>query len=162
MAVLHQPYRAMIVGEAPSPDRDVEQPLCPHTTSGRRLAEILPGEYEADYLRRNLLEYRVRPGKWAVWHRRRAAASAGRMLYEWNAPPIAILLGRQVAEAFGLDYVPLKATWLGFLRVLIIPHPSGLNRWWNDQGNARRARRFLRRHVTDTVERRLRRAPIAT
>lgn len=147
-----QPHRAVIIGEAPSPDRDIVEPLCIHTTSGRRLADVLPGDYERDYRRRNVIEHRVRPGKWNVWHKRRAAAQAGRILFEWDAPPILILLGRQVAEAFGVDYRPCRATWIGNLRVLVIPHPSGLNRWWNGKGNRAKVRRFLRRYVTDTIE----------
>lgn len=58
-----------------------------------------------------------------------------------------IYLGRKVARAFGhrgrIEYmVPLQdqraqAAWC-------LPHPSGINRWWNAPGNLTTARTFLR------------------
>lgn len=58
-----------------------------------------------------------------------------------------IYLGRDVARAFGqkgdVEYlVPLtdaraQAAWC-------LPHPSGINQWWNKPGNVAAARTFLR------------------
>ena len=51
---------------------------------------------------------------------------------------------RNGAGAYGLGVVSfLEWTRVGRARVAVISHPSGVSRWWNDQGNARRAREFL-------------------
>lgn len=56
-----------------------------------------------------------------------------------------ILLGRRVAGAFGVE-----ADYLAVVRdhpcvFYLLPHPSGLNRWWNDERNCDAARAFLSR-----------------
>lgn len=33
-------------------------------------------------------------------------------------------------------------------RVVVIPHPSGVNRWWNDKANVRKASVFMRKVKT--------------
>ena len=57
----------------------------------------------------------------------------------------AMLLGRAVAAAFGVraDYLQARAHDV-FEEVVVVPHPSGLNRWWNDPNNERMARRKLK------------------
>lgn len=62
-----------------------------------------------------------------------------------------VLVGRNVTRAFGaleswdwLEWVHLRA-WdekYGGPRVSIMPHPSGLSRWWNDAKNVARAQRW--------------------
>jgi hypothetical protein len=54
------------------------------------------------------------------------------------------LAGRLVAQAFGLGRVPYFE-WRRFGRddVVVIPHPSGINRWWNDRHNRARVGVFL-------------------
>lgn len=52
-----------------------------------------------------------------------------------------VLLGRRVARAFGLQDQRL----FDFVdHVAVMPHPSGRSHWWNDPGNERRARAFMR------------------
>lgn len=60
-----------------------------------------------------------------------------------------LLVGRKTAEAFGVRGSFLE--WRPFHRghVAIFPHPSGINTWWNDGGNRRRATLFLRRFLRD-------------
>jgi hypothetical protein len=53
-----------------------------------------------------------------------------------------ILLGRSVAKAFGLNVGYLKWVNIGF-DVAVVPHPSGVNRWWNEARNKAAARRFM-------------------
>lgn len=47
-----------------------------------------------------------------------------------------VLLGRRVQHAFGLDHAaPFSTVTRNAGRgpvIISIPHPSGLNRWWND------------------------------
>lgn len=51
-----------------------------------------------------------------------------------------VLLGRRVAEAFGVPDLPLGA-WRG--NVTVIPHPSGRNRWYNNPLHRDAVRRVL-------------------
>ncbi len=58
-----------------------------------------------------------------------------------------ILLGKTVARAFGYDK-PLFEYFEAYPNAVspdwvIVPHPSGLNRWWNKQENRDRAELFF-------------------
>lgn len=59
-----------------------------------------------------------------------------------------VLLGVRVARAFGLMRIPLLE-WQSVVafgsrfEAARCPHPSGLNRWWNDEHNREQARGFL-------------------
>lgn len=71
-------------------------------------------------------------------------------LVEESAEPgdAIVLLGRKVSSAFGLDDVPplgrvVRGSGAGPV-LLCLPHPSGLNRWWNDPGNVESAETSLR------------------
>lgn len=57
---------------------------------------------------------------------------------------VVVILGRGVAESFDLGWTP----WLTWVcvrgaKVSVVPHPSGVNRWWNDETNLRNGRSFL-------------------
>lgn len=59
-----------------------------------------------------------------------------------------VLLGERVAAAF--DYTAPPFEWhptamLPTQLVALVPHPSGLNRYWNEPVNRRLVERFLRR-----------------
>ena len=72
------------------------------------------------------------------------ARASARRLNLWGKP-LVILVGRNVARAFGANSVAyLEGFLLGYVNAVVIPHPSGLNRWWNDPANTERARRFMR------------------
>lgn len=56
-----------------------------------------------------------------------------------------ILLGRGVAAAFGAGGWPfLEWRRLGSVPAAVVPHPSGVNHWWNDPANLERACTFLK------------------
>lgn len=60
---------------------------------------------------------------------------------------LVILLGANVARAFFADPLPILETrrWgLGRGEFAVVPHPSGVNRWYNSPANVRRAENFLR------------------
>lgn len=65
---------------------------------------------------------------------------------------IVVLLGKRVAKAWGLDgapwFVPHGSDAIFDYRssfyTYVVPHPSGLNRWWNNGKNRRASRRFFR------------------
>ncbi len=58
-----------------------------------------------------------------------------------------IFLGQRVAAAFRMKFDPFKIRpdSMNFFRYATCPHPSGINRWWNEPGNARRAAEFFKR-----------------
>jgi len=65
-----------------------------------------------------------------------------------NNPPdnyrAVILLGKNVAKAFNIqdpEFFQWGTTHRPF--TVVIPHPSGINHWWNDKRNQRVAREFL-------------------
>jgi hypothetical protein len=87
-------------------------------------------EYLATFERRNLLQ--LWGDKWSVPKAREAADAIRR---EVGGGAALILCGARVTKAFGY---PFDLTLTPFThgvdgtRVLVIPHPSGLSRAWND------------------------------
>lgn len=58
-----------------------------------------------------------------------------------------IAAGRRVAAAFGLGEVVIPSRWRVRSRwVLVVPHPSGLNRMWNDPATYDRVRELWSAH----------------
>lgn len=56
-----------------------------------------------------------------------------------------ILVGKGVAEAFELaDMAFLEVREVRGAKVLLLPHPSGINSWWNKGGNIEAGRKALR------------------
>lgn len=132
----------LVIGEAP----------------GRRMGSVLSSpEYERKLpgllaLRRvNLLADWPGPAahgaQFPLDEAKRAAAAL------WGREPADVefvLLGTRVASAFHLrrrQYSFLRGNtfyWLGSRRwVTVVPHPSGVNRWWNDPANREAAARFM-------------------
>lgn len=63
-----------------------------------------------------------------------------------------LLVGRNVADAFGALTSWDWFEWFKFrddrqTEFAIVPHPSGLNRWWNEPKNAARARAFFEKLI---------------
>jgi hypothetical protein len=62
-----------------------------------------------------------------------------------------ILLGAKVRDAFGLqdkkwlDWSEIGSTHMG----LVLPHPSGLNRWWNNPRNRVNAQNKVREIIRE-------------
>jgi len=112
----------------------------PRTSSGNRLRLILgltDDEYIAPpFVRRNLLARRA----WSL----PAAREAARELLgsEVNQGDALVLCGGKVSAAFGFDFAThlLVPTATGGRAVLVIPHPSGLNRQWHVAGMKERVR----------------------
>jgi uracil-DNA glycosylase len=135
----------IIIGQAPGPRGDGE-PLSGQ--AGRRLSALCGltvDAYLAQFERVNLLtHFPGKAGKGDAFPLPAARKAAAALLPALEGRRV-VLLGGKVAAAFGLQQAPLLV-WrpLGGAMVAVAPHPSGINRWWNDPRNVRRARRFWR------------------
>jgi hypothetical protein len=58
--------------------------------------------------------------------------------------PVTVLLGRHVARAFGLESPYLAWQEVRGCRVAVLPHPSGVNQWWNTAAHRATFRAFMR------------------
>lgn len=98
--------------------------------------------------RRNLnARFNGKVGKGDVFNLAEGKETAARIFHETAATRI-VLLGRQVAACFGFrDAEFCKVYDRGGKRFLILPHPSGINTWWNEPGNKKLAEAALRRFV---------------
>jgi len=136
--------RALIVGEA----WGGAAAFAPGTRSGACLARVLGVAAVADVADAiNLLRRRPpRAGrKGDAFPRARARARARAAALALAGRPLVVLVGHRVAAAFGAAGRPyLRIFKLRGARAMVAPHPSGVNRWWNDPRNRRRAARRLR------------------
>lgn len=140
--------KPMLIGESNPYGSDPAYALYPHPegSSGHRLAteilRMLVGDYLAAFRRCNLSV-----GAWCLPEARIAAAAAsGDRL---------ILLGRRVCDAFELEYTPFRIHeqfGSGPRRLLVLPHPSGLCRTWNDPMAAATARLVVASLVPEVSE----------
>jgi uracil-DNA glycosylase len=135
-----------IIGQAPGARNGKRRAF--EGRSGDRLAEAAGLRGHAELRRRadvtNLL--RRFPGKSGrikgdAFPMRRARRAARIRKLEG----VVLLIGRGVARAFDVDAPFLRWVRRGDARIAVVPHPSGVNLWWNSAENRRRARRFLRR-----------------
>lgn len=136
---------ALLVGEC-NPYQEKERARFalypyPERSAGGRLCRVIlglePRAYLAAYHRANLCS-----GSWSIPAARRRAQE---LMQEFYAPdrelPI-VLLGAKVAEAFGQRFEPFTHSSTG--PFVLLPHPSGLSRLWNESGTFERARALLR------------------
>lgn len=156
--------KIVIVGQQPQ-SNDPEDPLsCDHPMwSGYRLmqmAGLTPEEYRRIFYRINLNYLPDKTFKVSTPQKNRAA-----MIWKTLHPTdTLIILGTAVLKAFKgfVDDLPpceIREVVGPFVylpeaddmvrmqlhRVVLIPHPSGLNRWYNDPNNTKRAAETLRR-----------------
>lgn len=137
--------RVWLIGEQNPYSSDPKFALypLPKGAAGARLMRALdldPHSYLALFERRNLLGSE----RWSAPAAREAAARIGGKLQEGDC---AVLLGAKVAAAFGYPYdahlLPYRDERLG-VSLLVVPHPSGRSRAWNDPSVAPRVRRQVR------------------
>lgn len=76
---------------------------------------------------------------------REPSRAAAMMLLAVAPHNVVILCGRRVASAFGLAAPGEWLTWRrhGRMHLGLLPHPSGVVRWWNEPENREAARRFM-------------------
>jgi hypothetical protein len=141
--------RPLLVGELNPYGTDPRYALYPEPerSAGGRLCRLVLGlsvkEYIKRYDRANLCV-----GVWSAPVARRAAAALTEGVEQ---RPAIVLLGRKVCDAFRISFIPFRVirageTHVGHWRsnVVVLPHPSGLCRAWNEPGSFERARVALR------------------
>jgi hypothetical protein len=120
--------KPVLVGESNPYGDDPEMALfpLPRGCSGWRLCHTVLGMTKRDYLdrfeRANLVF-----GNWSP--------SSAKFRAALLRAPKMVLLGSKVSMAFGLEYIPMGRATLGLTplcQALMIPHPSGRCRAWND------------------------------
>lgn len=128
------------------------------TPSGGRLRDIMgvePDDYLEKFVRRNLCE-----GEWVPSTARLTARRVFVNAMFQTGPSKIVLLGRRVADAFMDALVSLGVTGLQRMELLsgyrcegaglehgvvfvVLPHPNGRSRVWNDAKSVRLVRRLL-------------------
>lgn len=147
-----RPLRPILVGQAPGPGGVGPAGPLVGGRVGRRLADaagLTEDQFAATFERWNLLDaWPGRAGeKGDLFPRGAASAAAERLLPMLDGHHV-VLLGWNVERAFGLG-IDAPMVWRqhewrsGEMLVAVLPHPSGVNLWWNDAGNVERARAFL-------------------
>ena len=113
----------------------------PSNSAGGRLQRLVLGLPPWNYLeikRRNLCT-----GRWGMARARNAAATL-QQLFPFPGHKL-VLLGANVCAAFNLVFTPFSTAeredWEYYV---ILPHPSGLNRLWNEPGAFTRAQIFMK------------------
>jgi uracil-DNA glycosylase len=141
-------HKIGLVGQAPSRRGDARKPLA--GPNGRKLARLAGMSYdELIACRRRHLnaDYRRKPGKGDAFDHAKGNVNAANILLDWRVERI-VLLGKNVARCFGFrDFPFLAEVRIYGRRFLIFPHPSSINRWWNERRNERRARQLLQRFL---------------
>lgn len=111
----------------------------PKNSTGWRLCyKILGiewGEYVDNFGRVNLCS-----GKWD-----KVTAAIVASTIKWGDEPyLIVLLGSKVCNAFVFDYAPFSTMIANGHMFVILPHPSGLCRAWNEKGAYAKAKKVLR------------------
>lgn len=118
--------------------------------SGRRMTELLGISWEEfEGCSRTNLMARFEghhPPKGDVFDLAEAGSRAQVILADSRYSHL-VLLGRLVAEAFCLEYKPLRVTERVGKAILLLPHPSPINAYYNDCENVLEATRSLRSFV---------------
>lgn len=141
--------KPLLVGESNPHQTNAEDamrfalyPEPPHA-SGGRLCRIVMGLDERTYLRSFDRVDLCHP-KWSL---PAARARAAELVGERASTDVIVLCGVKVAEAFGGGYEPFRVYRAAFgagPELVVLPHPSGLNRLWHQPGAVARARAVLR------------------
>ena len=157
-------HKIGLVGQAPSRRGDPRKPLAgPNGQKIARLAGMSYDELIACRRRHLNAHYSGKRGKGNVFENAKGYVNAADILMDWRVERI-VLLSKNVARCFGFRDLPFLAEIRIYgRRFLIFPHPSGTNRWWNEERNERRAREFLQRFLRgETVPPRFRKGSRST
>ena len=140
--------KALLVGQVPSKRGNGQPAVSGGLGSAARLSKLIGMPVLDAFDAVNLLD--GWPGKQGKGDAFPAGAAKDKAvdIAVYDRHQVLILMGRRVAAAFrvcDLDYFGTTLLWSK--RVYLFPHPSGVNRWWNDEENVAEAGRFLRKFV---------------
>lgn len=140
-AMKHALPRVLLVGESNPYGVDPRYALypAPAGSAGAHLCRGILGMTAYEYLRTFERVNLLTGPKWsAPWARQAAEALTAKHR---------VLLGARVAAAHGLEFKPFTTArdpaWDGGWLAVVLPHPSGRSRLWNDKGAADHARRLV-------------------
>lgn len=131
--------RALLVGEAPA--RGTSEPF--EGNSGTRLRELIG---EAAFMRLDLANlYSRSMPRDGYKGSHFPVLLARRKAKRFDLPPRAVVLlaGQRVAKAFGVKARYFEPCLLRGRVCYVVPHPSGVNRWYNVEINRHRAKHFF-------------------
>lgn len=145
--------KPLLIGEAPSKNESLPRPL--EGRIGRRLAAcagISFDEYLERFERVNLLDVRQdTKEKGFEFDRWTATKRALEIIPTLKGPRNVVLLGKRVADCFGVvkdwfepHYLVGNFDAYAYPILYVVPHPSGVNRWWNDPAHLEQMRTFMR------------------
>lgn len=143
--------KPLLIGQAPSrftQNRNGGIPFSGH--SGQRLATLARmslDQFLASVEAVNLLDnYPGREGgdetKGDAFDSAQARTAAAILVKKFHSRTV-LLAGRRVAAAFGIELAPLAHVALHGGTVYLLPHPSGVNTWYNNLANVRAASTLL-------------------
>jgi hypothetical protein len=143
----------LLIGQAPSKSGNPDRPLEGRTAV--TLAMLFGcgiDEYLCGTQRYNVLPGWVgKHGKGDLFPMDLAKRNARRMRYSFGDCHV-LFIGIATARMFDVRHkimrwkrVKIADAQCGSFYAAIIPHPSGINRWWNDKDNVAAAKQFLRR-----------------
>lgn len=147
--------KTILVGEAPPKSRMVDTPesVAFSGASGKRFSDMLGVDVTEAFATMNLLKrWPGTTGKGSSFPLGRARQSATMLVNRLPPSNRLILAGGRVANAFRIAHLPQlewHTTMLGppvtltTFKVAVIPHPSGVNRAWNDPAITEAVKRFL-------------------
>jgi len=138
--------QGLLVGENPGRSTHPDLPLFPwpdNSSAGRLLAmsKMTAGQYLGGLYRRNLCYDR----KWSREEAERTARLLVTTLFDMPRTLRVVLCGTKVAKAFGLGvefWAPFKLE--SGQRAVVVPHPSGLNRVYNERTAREETGRYVR------------------
>lgn len=114
----------------------------PRSSAGGRLQRVILGIPAHEYL--SFPRYNLCYGLWKLPAARLEIARRGDELQGHTL----VFLGRKVCTAFRVAYEPVTANGTSSayhrFRYVVLPHPSGLNRMWNQPGIIERVRDLMR------------------
>jgi hypothetical protein len=135
--------KILIVGQGPSRNHKRGNAALDGNGSGDRLAKL------AGMTRRELMEradtvnvlsrYYGSNGKGDSFPLSLAKKRAARLVSRLDSYDRVIFLGSNVGKAFGFSTIPSVQG-----RFYLVPHPSGINRWYNKLENRKLASKLLR------------------
>jgi len=149
------PARYLLVGEAPSKNhgkRNLDVCLACRALNIRPVPGTM-GKLRTQYPKMfkftmatkhiNLLdEWPGSSGKGSAFPIKDAMFTAATFRLGFKQYDAVFLAGKRVAKAFGVEAEYFDKVE-GDTPIYVVPHPSGINTWWNDPCNRERARQFL-------------------